>query len=100
MSPQNETVLEKSFNFSLDMINLYKVLLNEKEYVISKQLLKSATSIGANINEAGAAFSKPDFVYKMSIASKEAREARYWLMLLDKSQIVVFNYHNYLDKVD
>jgi four helix bundle protein len=100
MSSQNRTVLEKSFNFSLDMIKLYKLLLNEKEFVISKQLLRSSTSIGANINEAGAAISKPDFIHKMSIASKEAREARYWLMLLDKSQIVEFNFQDYLAKVD
>lgn len=100
MSSQNRTVLEKSFNFSLDMIKLYKLLLNEKEFVISKQLLRSSTSIGANINEAGAAISKPDFIHKMSIASKEAREARYWLMLLDKSQIVEFHFQDYLAKVD
>ncbi|MFN7311915.1 MAG: four helix bundle protein [Bacteroidota bacterium] len=100
MLPQNKTVMEKSFNFSLEMIKPYKILLNEKEYVISKQLLRSSTSIGANINEAGAAFSKSDFIHKMSIASKEAREARYWLMLLDKSQIVEFNYKDYLFKVE
>lgn len=100
MPSQNRTVLEKSFNFSLDMIKLYKLLLDEKEFVISKQLLRSSTSIGANINEAGAAISKPDFIHKMSIASKEAREARYWLMLLDKSQIIEFNFQDYLAKVD
>ena len=100
MSSQNRTVLEKSFNFSLEMIKLYKLLLDKKEFVISKQLLRSSTSIGANINEAGAAISKPDFIHKMSIASKEAREARYWLMLLDKSQIIEFNFQDYLAKVD
>jgi four helix bundle protein len=100
MSSQNKTVLEKSFNFSLEMIKLYKLLLDKKEFVISKQLLRSSTSIGANINEAGAAISKPDFIHKMSIASKEAREARYWLMLLDKSQIIEFNFQDYLAKVD
>lgn len=75
-------VKEKSFNFSLQIINLYKKLVNEKEYVISKQLLRSATSIGANIEEADARYSKKDFTAKMSIASKEARETKYWLRLL------------------
>jgi four helix bundle protein len=93
-------VMEKSFNFSLEMIGLYKYLQNEKEYIISKQLLRSSTSIGANINEATAAFSKSDFVYKMSLASKEARETRYWLMLLQKSQLVLSDYSEYLSKID
>ena len=79
---KNNVVLEKSFDFALKIIDLYKQLNTEKEFIISKQLLRSGTSIGANIQEATAGFSKKDFIYKMSIASKEARETRYWLQLL------------------
>ncbi len=93
-------VLEKSFSFSLEVIKLFQTLQENKEFVISKQLLRSSTSVGANINEATAAFSKPDFIHKMSLASKEARETRYWLMLLDKSQLVKSDYSEYLNKID
>ena len=72
-------IRKKSFQFSLKIINLYKNLKNEKEYIVSKQLLKSGTSIGANIEEALAGQSKKDFIAKMSISSKEARETKYWL---------------------
>ena len=76
-------VRDKSFDFALKIIDLYKYLRYEKkEYVLSKQLLKSGTSIGANIEEAQAGQSKKDFISKMSIASKEARETHYWLKLL------------------
>jgi len=79
-------ILDKSYEFSLMVIELYKFLTNEKkEYVLSKQLLRCGTSIGANVNEAQAAISKKDFVAKVSIASKEARESKYWLMLLKDS---------------
>jgi four helix bundle protein len=78
--------LKRPFNFALVVIDIYKYLTNEKhEYVMSKQLLRSGTSIGANCNEAVAAVSTKDFCNKMAIASKEAQETRYWLMLLDKS---------------
>jgi four helix bundle protein len=63
-----------SFDFSLEIIELYKTLCARREYILSKQLLRSATSIGANIHEAGAAQTKKDFITKMAIASKEARE--------------------------
>lgn len=75
-------VQEKSFQFSLKIIRLYKKLLIEKEYIISKQLLRSGISIGANIEDALAGQSKRDFTAKMSISSKEARETKYWLRLL------------------
>ena len=93
-------VLEKSFNFALSIIGLYKLLIDKREYVLSKQLLRSATSIGANIEEATAASTKKDFAYKMTISSKEARETRYWLKLLDRSQIVQLDYSSYLDDVN
>jgi four helix bundle protein len=80
-------VRQKSFGFALEIISLYKQLSAEKEYVLSKQLLRSGTSIGANIEEAVAAQSRRDFLAKMSIASKEARETRYWLVLLQKSKL-------------
>ncbi len=76
-------VLDKSFSFAVNVVAVYKYLCNEKkEYILSKQLLKSGTSIGANINEAQAGQSKKDFIAKMSIAGKEARETKYWIELL------------------
>ena len=89
-------ILELSFKFSLDIIGLYKIMIQNNEYVISKQLLRSATSIGANVEEANAAQTKKDFATKMSIASKEARETLYWLRLLNKSQMVPYDYTSYL----
>ena len=80
-------VREKSFAFALEIISLYKQLQSEKEFVLSKQMLRSGTSIGANIEEALAGQSRRDFLAKMSIASKEARETRYWLVLLQQSKL-------------
>ena len=93
-------ILELSFDFSLQIIKLYKLLVEKKEYVISKQLLRCGTSIGANIEEGIAAQSRKDFITKMSIASKEARETRYWLRLLDKSKLVDIDYSSYLNSVE
>ncbi len=82
----DNVVLNKSYEFALHVIRLYKFLCEDKkEYVLSKQLLRSGTSIGANVNEAQAAISKKDFIAKMSISSKEARESQYWLNLLADS---------------
>lgn len=73
----------KSFEFAIRIVNLYKYLTTEKkEYVLSKQLLKSGTSIGANVSEGEQAQSKADFHSKMCIALKEANETYYWLRLL------------------
>jgi four helix bundle protein len=83
-------ILDLSFDFALEIIKLVKYLKANKEFVMSSQLLRSGTSTGANISEAQAAQSTNDFISKMSIASKEARETEYWLRLLDKS--------NYLDE--
>jgi len=80
-------VREKSFAFSLAVIRLYTRLQKMNEYVVSKQLLRSGTSIGANIEEAMAASSRRDFLHRMTIASKEARESVYWLRLLDESDL-------------
>lgn len=83
MPTQTNNVLTKAFEFAVRVIKLYQYLTREqKEFVLSKQLLRCGTSIGANINEAQAGQSKADFVAKMSIASKESRETKYWLELL------------------
>lgn len=80
---QDNIILDKSFAFAIRIVKLYTYLCEmKKEYVLSKQLLRCGTSIGANINEAQAAQSTNDFIAKMSIASKEARESRYWIDLL------------------
>ena len=79
--------LDKSYLFSLRIIKLYRYLCeNKKEYVLSKQLVRSGTSIGANVEEAVGAQSRKEFGAKMSIAYKECREAHYWLRLLRDSE--------------
>ncbi|GAB4249477.1 MAG: four helix bundle protein [Vicingaceae bacterium] len=93
-------VQDKSFEFSLSIINLYKKMIEQNEYVLSKQLLRSGTSIGANIEEATAGISRKDFIAKMSISSKEARETRYWLKLIDKSNIVEVDIKEELNQVE
>jgi len=96
-----ENIIEtKTLHFALEIINLYKELVDEKEFVLSKQLLRSGTSIGANVQEASAAFSKKDFTFKMSIASKEARETRYWLILLDKSELSKISFESHLKEIE
>ncbi len=97
---EDNKILSLTFDFALEIINLYKLLIQQNEYVLSKQLLRSATSIGANVEEGNAAQTKKDFITKMSIASKEARETKYWLRLLDKSQIVKYNYAEHLKKIE
>lgn len=93
-------IQELSFEFSLQIIQLYKILIEKKEFILSKQLLRSGTSIGANIEEALAGQTKKDFIAKMSIASKEARETRYWLRLLDKSKLIELDYTSYLNSIE
>jgi len=90
---KDNVILDKSFEFAIRVVKLYNYLCDEKkEYVLSKQLLRCGTSIGANIQEAQAGISKADFIAKMSIASKEARESKYWINLLIKT--------DYLNKDD
>jgi four helix bundle protein len=90
---KDNVILDKSLEFAIRVVKLYKYLCDEKkEYILSKQLLRSGTSIGANINEAQAGQSKADFIAKMAIASKEARESKYWINLLIKT--------DYLNKHD
>ena len=81
--------MDKSFAFSVRIVNLHKYLCQEKkEYTISKQIYKSGTSIGANIAEAQRAQSTADFVAKMKIALKEANETQYWLRLLFETKYI------------
>ena len=97
---QKENLIkEKSFQFALSIIELYKLCKQQNEYVLSKQLLRSGTSIGANINEAIAGFSEKDFLFKMSLASKEARETQYWIQLLCESKLVSFDADYYREEI-
>lgn len=81
---KNNIIQQKSFSFAIRIVNLYKYLISEKkEFILSKQLLRSGTSIGANIEESIGGQSDKDFLSKISIAYKEARETIYWLKLLN-----------------
>ena len=95
-----ENIIEiKSFDFTVRIVNLYKYLMNnQKEFVLSKQLLRSGTSIGANVAEAQKAQTKPDFNAKMNIALKEANETEYWLKLLYKTEYVTETEFNSIEK--
>ena len=80
-------IVDKTLEFAVRIVNVYKYLITEKnEYVMSKQLLRSGTSIGANVAEGERGQSKPDFRAKMSIALKEANETKYWLTLLHRTE--------------
>jgi four helix bundle protein len=80
-------IQQKSYTFAIKIIGLYKYLVEtKKEYILSKQLLRSGTSIGANIEEALGGQSKKDFISKLSIDYKEARETKYWLSLLREAK--------------
>ena len=81
-------VANKSYLFALEIVKIYKQLAEKKEFVLSKQLLRAGTSIGANINEALSGQTKRDFVYKLNIALKESRETQYWLKLLKDSDYI------------
>lgn len=83
---KNNILKDKSYKFALRMVKLFQYLLNEKkEFVLSKQILRSGTSVGANIEEAYQGESKADFIHKLAIANKEAFETHYWLRLLRDS---------------
>ena len=90
-------VKEKAFTLAKRVVRLSNFLKDHKEFEISRQLLRSGTSIGANITEALAGPSKRDFSFKMSLASKESRETYYWLTLLHETQIVAYNYQEEMD---
>ncbi len=85
----NNTIKEKSFEFALRIVKMYKYLTEKKsEYVLSKQVLRSGTSVGANIREAEQAQSPADFIHKLNIALKEANETEYWIELLFQSEYI------------
>ncbi|MEE3333884.1 MAG: four helix bundle protein [Ruminococcus sp.] len=88
MEQKNNVIVDKSKTFALRIIKLYKYLVNNKEYVLSKQILRSGTSIGANVKEAIHGQSKADFYSKMNIALKECSETEYWLELLYESEFI------------
>jgi four helix bundle protein len=97
---RDNIVQKKSFDFALATIRLYQQLQDKREFVVSRQLLRSGTSIGANIEEANAGQSRRDFLAKMSVASKEARETKYWLRLLHQSNLVDVNVSSELKQVE
>jgi four helix bundle protein len=83
MNEKKNVLKDKSFDFSIRIVNLYKYLTSTKnEYVLSKQLLRSGTAVGASIREAQNAESKADFIHKLAIAQKECDESIYWIELL------------------
>lgn len=83
---KNNPLKDKSYAFALEIILVTKLMNENREFVLAKQLLKSGTSIGANIEEANQAESKADFIHKLSISNKEASETNYWLRLLRDSK--------------
>jgi four helix bundle protein len=84
---KDNIIRNKTFDFAIRIIKVYKYLKNSKnEFILSKQLLRSGTSIGANIEEAIGGQSRSDFSSKLSVAYKEARESGYWIKLLEKSE--------------
>ena len=94
---RNDVKWQKSEAFALKIIDLYSYLTEiKKEYVMSKQLLRSATSIGANIVESEYAESKADFIHKLTISQKEAGESLYWLRLLGKKSFIDSNLYESL----
>jgi four helix bundle protein len=90
MEKQN-VILDKSFQFALTIIEFCENLETQKKYVIARQLLKSGTSIGANIRESQSCESKSDFIHKLKIAAKEAEETYYWLLLCKHAKNYPFN---------
>ncbi|MCT4637589.1 MAG: four helix bundle protein [Bacteroidales bacterium] len=85
----NSVIKDKSFAFAVRVVNLYKHIIEvKKEFVLSKQLLRSGTSIGANVREALNAESKADFIHKLAISQKEADETCYWLELLKETKYI------------
>ena len=91
-------VKDKSFAFAVRIVRLYQFLYGNKEFVLSKQLLRSGTSVGAMVREAEHAETKKDFKHKMGLAQKEISEAIYWLELLKETEYLTFkqfeNIHN------
>jgi four helix bundle protein len=88
----NNVLVDKLFKFAIRIVKLYKYLSeSKKEFILSKQLLRSRTSVGANINKSQEAQSKNDFISKLSISLKEARETKYWIELLKETDYLTKN---------
>ncbi len=85
---KSNVIVEKSYKLALEVIQVYMKLKSQKEYDLARQLLRSGTSIGANIQEAQSAQSKKDFIHKLSISQKETKETLYWIRLLRDSLIL------------
>ncbi|MFN0728002.1 four helix bundle protein [Polaribacter gochangensis] len=102
MKLKNNPLQNKSYDFALEIVRLSKKIVKEnREYVLSKQVLSSGTSVGANIVEANGAISKADFSAKMSIAYKECLESKYWLSLLkDSNEITKTEFELLFKKAD
>ena len=99
MLNDSNAIVEKSFEFAVRIVNLWKYLAKvHKEFVLSKQLLRSGTSIGANVSEAQRGQSKADFNAKMCIALKEANETQYWLKLLYRTEFLTKTQFDSLDR--
>jgi four helix bundle protein len=96
---RNNIIKEKTFRFALMALVLQKNMSAKHEYVLSNQFLRSATSIGANVEESLAAHSKKDFLSKNVIALKEARESQYWLRLINESHLMNFDVEDLLSEV-
>ena len=92
------TLAAKSFAFAIRIVNAYKFLVNNNEYVLSKQLLRAGTSVGANCREAKNAQSRQDFINKLNIALKEADETSYWLELLYEADYLDKTAYNSINK--
>ncbi len=90
---RDNVIVNKTFLFALDIVQFCELLEENRKFVISRQLLKSGTSIGANVREAQNAESKTDFIHKIKIAAKEADETEYWLQICKNSPSYPFNEH-------
>ena len=97
---EDNLIQKKTFEFALSIIKFYTECKSQNEFILSKQILRCGTSIGANVEEAIAAQSKKDFISKLSIANKEARETRYWLKLYYSSNLVNIEMKPYLDEIE
>lgn len=97
---QDNLIQLKTFEFALTIIKFYMECKSQNEFILSKQILRCGTSIGANVEEAIAAQSKKDFIAKLSIANKEARETKYWLKLYQSSNLVTIQVDPYLTEIE
>lgn len=97
---KDNVVLKKSVSFAFMIIDLYKKLSQQNEFVLSKQIMRSWISIWANIVEANSASSKKDFLNKMNISLKEANETKYWLYLISKSDFLKYNFDSLFLEID